>query len=588
MKITQNLLLIFLFLFITNDLFAGLGTTTWGPGGIKRDVEVNEIEEIESEEKQKDTSDSNDEFKAIELNNIDSNTIGTITEDEGGLSYNMWAGSEINIIKDYLKNVPINKESNLAIDLIKKLLLSTAAVEGSKGDTDLILLRISKLIELGDFENAKSLIDLMVETENEEILIKQTEINLSLNNFDIVCLDIEERRKKFKENFFWKKVEIFCQVLNNEANKANLALTLLREDESFSDVNFLKIIDSLIYKDEIYNENLDNLDLLNLTMTRVANINIKESYVLKDDPLHLSMIYRMSNVPIKLRIKAIEKSKKLLNLPIETIEEIYNSYDVKEKDKKISLKEDILLGYETQAILFQMAIAEDDKEKRAKIIKKSLKLASANGNFSLISRLNLNSLLEIKPSKKLSWFAIYATKALLISNKTDEAIKWYEVLKKEKDNNIELFNNFVDLWVILEFFNLKNNESEYKNISQNEILKSINQYQLKNESLKFSTFGFYILEVFGKKINPEFWLINLDNQEIESKHLPNSSLISLLKHSSKNNKIGETILLILMSLNGQNFSQLHPFFLQIVITSLNQIGLKEKTFDLVIETLIDI
>ena len=43
-----------------------------------------------------------------------------------------------------------------------------------------------------------------------------------------------------------------------------------------------------------------------------------------------------------------------------------------------------------------------------------------------------------------------------------------------------------------------------------------------------------------------------------------------------------------MSLNGQNFSQLHPFFLQIVITSLNQIGLKEKTFDLVIETLIDI
>ena len=108
MKITQNLLLIFLFLFITNDLFAGLGTTTWGPGGIKRNVEVNEIEEIESEEKQKDTSDSNDEFKAIELNYIDSNTVGTITEDEGGLSYNMWAGSEINIIKDYLKKVPIN------------------------------------------------------------------------------------------------------------------------------------------------------------------------------------------------------------------------------------------------------------------------------------------------------------------------------------------------------------------------------------------------------------------------------------------------------------------------------------------------
>ena len=69
--------------------------------------------------------------------------------------------------------------------------------------------------------------------------------------------------------------------------------------------------------------------------------------------------------------------------------------------------------------------------------------------------------------------------------------------------------------------------------------------------------------------------------------MPNSSLISLLKYSSENNKIGETILLILMSLNGKNFNQLHPFFLQNTISALNQIGLEEKAFDLVIETLIE-
>ena len=89
------------------------------------------------------------------------------------------------------------------------------------------------------------------------------------------------------------------------------------------------------------------------------------------------------------------------------------------------------------------------------------------------------------------------------------------------------------------------------------------------------------------KINPQFWLINLDNQEIESKQLPNSSLISLLKNASENKKVGETILLILMSLGNKNFNQLHPFFLQIVISSLNQIGLQEKAFDLVMEALIE-
>ena len=74
---------------------------------------------------------------------------------------------------------------------------------------------------------------------------------------------------------------------------------------------------------------------------------------------------------------------------------------------------------------------------------------------------------------------------------------------------------------------------------------------------------------------------------METKQMPDSSLISLIKYSSNEKKIGETILLILMSLNGKNFNQLHPFFLQIVISSLNQIGLQEKTFDLAIETLIE-
>ena len=52
--------------------------------------------------------------------------------------------------------------------------------------------------------------------------------------------------------------------------------------------------------------------------------------------------------------------------------------------------------------------------------------------------------------------------------------------------------------------------------------------------------------------------------------------------------VNKTILLILMALDDKNFNQLHPFFLQIVITSLNQIGLGEKAFDLAIETIIEI
>ena len=143
------------------------------------------------------------------------------------------------------------------------------------------------------------------------------------------------------------------------------------------------------------------------------------------------------------------------------------------------------------------------------------------------------------------------------------------------------------MWVIIELFNIKNTETNYKNISQTEIIKSINKFKSSNVDLEFNTLGFYILEIFSIKIIPDFWLLNLNKKESEIKSMPDTSLISLLKYSAENKRIGETILLILMSLDGKNFNQLHPFFLQIVISSLNQIGLEEKAFDLVTETLIE-
>ena len=96
-----------------------------------------------------------------------------------------------------------------------------------------------------------------------------------------------------------------------------------------------------------------------------------------------------------------------------------------------------------------------------------------------------------------------------------------------------------------------------------------------------------MLDFFGIEINPIFWLVSLETQKMESKMLPNSSLMSLLEYSAENKRVGETILLILKSLDGKNFNEFHPFFLQIAISSLNQIGLRENAFDLAIETLID-
>ena len=583
------LILISFFFAFQNNSYAGLGRDSLGAGGYKRDIEVNEIDEIEADALEEDFKQKS--IESIELQNVDKDSIGTLYEGEGGLKYEMWEGTNRSFVEEYLKILPVNTKSDIAIKLAKELLLTTANVPMGEGKEDLILLRINKLIELGDLNNAHLLIQsLSSDQKKEEILKRELEINLSLNNFDLVCSDIEDILKKFKTDLYWKKIQIFCQILNEEIDKANLFISLIKENDNFDDKEFLNIIENLIYGEEIDSQVLTNLNLLNLAMTRIGKINLSEDLSFREEPLFYSMLYRMPNVPIKVRLQALEKSQKLINIPLDVVEEIYNSYEPTEEEMNIPLDDDFLyLGPAIQAILYQRAIKETDSQIKGKILKKSIDLSLINGNYSLISQINLETILEIKPSKDLAWFAGTATKTLFYLKKIDEALEWYKILSKSRNNSSELFLEFVEIWPMVQIFKRYNPELEesIRDISQDEIVASLNTITLKEEDFSMNTIGYYLLETYGVEINPKFWLVNLNNNSNKKLSMPNESLLSLLNHSAKTNKQGETAMLILISIGDSNLSDISPFFLQMAIKSLDRIGLDEKARDLALESLIN-
>ena len=598
----MKLILHFFFFFLffcsfsnENKLIAGLGglgRETWGAGGIEHDIEVNPLEDIEEQaiDSESENIKKKKGIKSIELKNIDPNTIGVLSNKEG-LGYEMWKGSERKFVEKYLALLPINKESNVAIDLTKKLLLTSANTPSGEGENNLFTIRIKKLLELGDLENTKLLIDSLSDYEkNEEIQKIEIEINLSFNNFDLVCSSIDEKIKKYKSDIYWKKIQIFCQILNDEIHKANLGLSLIKEHENFNDDIFLNIVDSLIYKEEIDISQYADIDLLNLTMTRIGKIILSDDLSFPNDPLFLSMLYRMPNVPIETRIRALEQSQKLISIPEDIIQEMYNSYEIKENETKFSLDSDFPdLGPATQAILYQRAIKEDSNENKAKIIKQAFNLAQENKNYSLIVKLNLETLLEIKASKKLLWFANTASKALFYLDELEMAFDWYVLLINNRNDNINIFIDLMEIWPIAEIFKLYEKDYQNKkelNISQEEIIESISKFQLQGETLSFNTIGLYFLETFGIKINPSIWIATLEENQDNSLIMPNSSIISLIDFATKNNRVGEAVLLILIAADGNELIKFNPFFLQKIITSLDRLGLGDKVKDLIIETLI--
>ena len=147
----------------------------------------------------------------------------------------------------------------------------------------------------------------------------------------------------------------------------------------------------------------------------------------------------------------------------------------------------------------------------------------------------------------------------------------------------------MEIWPIAEIFKLYEKDYQNKkelNISQEEIIESISKFQLQDETLSFNTIGLYFLETFGIKINPSIWLATLEENQDNSLIMPNSSIISLIDFATKNNRVGEAVLLILIAADGNELIKFNPFFLQKIITSLDRLGLGEKVKDLIIETLI--
>ena len=73
---------------------------------------------------------------------------------------------------------------------------------------------------------------------------------------------------------------------------------------NFNDDDFLSILDNLIYKEDIDGSQFQNINLLNLAMTRIGKITLSDVTSFNDDPLFLSMLYGMPNVSIETRITA--------------------------------------------------------------------------------------------------------------------------------------------------------------------------------------------------------------------------------------------------------------------------------------------
>ena len=210
-----------------------------------------------------------------ELEKIDSDSVGVLSEEQGGFGFNMWEGTNRSLVEKLLSKLPVNATSRTIRALMRRLLLSAAksptkitaidkALSSSVSplpatemevDGKLLIMRIERLSAMGDTGAVYKLLKVAPNRATDPILLKYEADVLFLSNDNSRACDLVLRQIGNLEVPYWQKASIYCQALSGNHDQANLGANLLREIGEKDEV-FFGLINSLTGVARVYNYQL--------------------------------------------------------------------------------------------------------------------------------------------------------------------------------------------------------------------------------------------------------------------------------------------------------------------------------------------
>jgi len=177
------------------------------------------------------------------LDDVDPDTLGLLGAEAGGLGASMWEGTPRMLVDRLLPQLSLPTASPVLNGLIRRLLLSTAAVPegGTQGKTNLTSIRLEKLLALGQVEDAWKLAMLAKPGRVDEITMRLvTEAALIGPDSKDICGRMPEIMAGHN-GVEWQKDLVLCQLRAGDTTAAQLGLDLMREQQVKDDL-FLSLI----------------------------------------------------------------------------------------------------------------------------------------------------------------------------------------------------------------------------------------------------------------------------------------------------------------------------------------------------------
>ena len=375
-------------------------------------------------------STSGGEVKVNDLKTVDPDTAGTLTVEQGGFGVDMWRGTDRALVERMLPELPVNTSSSTMRELMRRMLLSISRVpEGKSLGKGLVTIRVRLLADMGDLVAVNTLLNATPgRTADQELIRIETEARFLANDNARACA-LAGGQIRDHNVPYWQKAFIFCQALAGERDKAGLGVSVMRESGEKDEVFFI-LIDSLNNKVPGTIKSLPDPSPLHLAMARVARVKLPGDVISSNRPGVLRTIAISPNAPLELRLEAAERAESAGALPVDSLRQLYSSVSFSEKDLANPLsRAETEGGPMTRALLYHTSLLQTVPTAQAEVVARAFALGREEGRYASVVRVFMPVLKRIPPSAEILWFAPEAIRALLLNNETVSAQAWFQLMR---------------------------------------------------------------------------------------------------------------------------------------------------------------
>ncbi len=524
-----------------------------------------------------------------QLTTPDSETVGTLEREMGGLGLDMWRGTPRALIDSLLPQLPIAIRSPTMRDLARRLLLSTAIApprDGPKSvEKSLIAMRVEKLQAMGLIGAAAELISAAPTRDSDPDLLRAKVDNLLLfNDLGGACNVVRRQGNRLVEGY-WQRALVFCQALEGNVDGAALGANLLAEGGDIDDPAFFALIDVLTNGRSVTVDSLANPTPLHLAMLRTANMHIPANALDRDSPALLRAIGISPNAASDLRLDAAEWAAVMGAVRPGRLGQVYAGaqFEPTELDNALSFAE-AQRNSRGRALLYQAAVDQNVPMAKAAVLQQAWQLAREDNLYSLAVRLYEPMILETPPLSGLGWFAADAARALFALRRPVAAQPWITLLRQEILRDPDARRAADALWPIIEVAG----ESGTATLDAASFSAwQAAQREIEPESANARiALGLAMFEALGYEVNSESWHTLLNEITPSTKSVPSAALRRAVREASEAGQVGETVLLVLLvlgrsGLQGADIWQLHD-----LLVALRTIGLETEARALALEAML--